>query len=262
MSSIFDKTKDTDLMEYAVRMRALSPFLDEKEIFLNAKKLLKIYQGDKKIDNPESILEARWYESLEKDSPDYSVYENKLFISNVWACWILYSRKYLLQVQKSALYESIKGRVRGVADLGCGFGYTTAALKEMFPGARCVGTNFKDSLQFKFAERITLERKFEVTSDLKRIQHSDIVFASEYFEHIERPMEHLREVVTIANPKILIIANAFNTRATGHFISYRDGNEIIPGEKIGRAFNGELRRLGYKTIKCGFWNNRPMVWAK
>src|SRR4051812_21714531 len=45
-------------------------------------------------------LEQRWYSSLNTGQPDYGVYADPYMVSDLWACWIVYSRQYLRDIQK------------------------------------------------------------------------------------------------------------------------------------------------------------------
>lgn len=205
-------------------------------------------------------LEQRWYASLKTGTPDYSVYADPYFLSDVWACWVVYSRRYLREIQK--LLHCFSDCTR-VGDLGCSFGYTTAALKEMFPQADVYGTNV-DGPQFDVAMDVGRTRGFKIVSSCQ--EDTDLIFASEYFEHFQRPLEHLREVLETCRPKYLIVANAFGALSIGHFNTYLDAGDLlgyreISSRSIGRQFNKELRSRGYKQVETGFWNNRPAVWG-
>ena len=102
---------------------------------------------------------------------------------------------------------------------------------------------------------------FKIETDLKYIQQADLIFASEYFEHFYKPVDHLREVLSL-NPKALIIANAFGTISLGHFIEYEYNGKLYSGKEISKIFNYELIKNGYRKIKTHLWNNRPNYWKK
>jgi len=92
--------------------------------------------------------------------------------------------------------------------------------------------------------------------------HADLVFASEYFEHWEAPIEHLEEVLSKATPKALVIANAFGSKSVGHFDVYKDRGVEFSPKNISRKFNQCLRNHGYTLVQTKFWNGRPTVWIK
>lgn len=277
MESIFKKNTKGALHEY---ISACSKTIEiDANIATNlAANAIKYYGGNKLARLELRLfqeLENRWYASLEVGEPDYSVYKEPYYLSDVWACWVVYSRKYLLAISsdkslatkddhgnwynKKSILDDI-GKINSVADLGCGLGYTTAALKEMFPDANVYGTNIENSSQYKIATEIGTERNFTVIPEV--ISETDLVFASEYFEHFQSPVEHLLDVVRIANPKYFIIANAFNSKSLGHFNQYKHGEEFFNGKKISRLFNQTLRKLGYEKVKTKLWNNRPMYWRR
>lgn len=210
----------------------------------------------------------KWYASLSSGKPDYSVYHDPRFLAELWGCWVVYSRKYVLSLLPPRNFPpsgiaSYMQPVRRVVDLGCGCGYTTAALSDLFRRADIFGTNIAGSVQYEVARQMAKSHRFTMVPDIKMIPFGvDLVFASEYFEHILAPISHLREVVRTLRPRFLLIANAFGTIATGHFHKYYVDGEYIPGDKTSRVFNAELKKLGYVKVKTKLWNNRPGLWRK
>lgn len=117
---------------------------------LNIKKALKSFKGIGNMPDDYLELEIKWYDSIAKGSPDYSIYNHDYFIAEVWLCWQIYSKKYLASIDnpKALPTGSIRknmGTVRAIVDLGCGMDYTTAKLKQMFPDANVFGTNIEDT---------------------------------------------------------------------------------------------------------------------
>lgn len=212
-------------------------------------------------------LETAWYESLKNNSPDYNVYLDSYYLYEVWLCWIKYSKNYLKSLSNKIVPETGKTIVEDIKaetiiDLGCGFGYTTAGLKELFPHSRVLGTNMKDSYQYRVATILGKNRNFEVVDSFQGIR-ADLIFASEYFEHFLSPLKHLQEVIDQCEPKYFIVANSFNTRAIGHFISYENEmNKKITGNAITKMFYEKMKFNGYEKIKTTCWNNRPGYWKK
>ena len=148
-----------------------------------------------------------------------------------------------------------------ILDLGNGIGKTTASLSEIFPNADCTGTNIKESEQWEYCEKIKDAYNFKMAENSTEIAEVDLAFASEYFEHFEKPIEHLEEIIKNNAPKYFIIANSFGTIGIGHFKEYIHNNEIIDWKKISRLFNTRMRELNYKKVKTGFFNDTPNVWA-
>ena len=227
--------------------------------------LKDLYQGQ---------LEKRWYESLKNDNtetsePAYDVYDDEYYFACLWVCWHIYSRGYLRTLlpgsRGSDVFDQMR-EVKSVVDLGCGISYTTAALTELFPAARVYGTNLEDTRQFKFGQVMSKKYGFDLVSSIDFIADgAELVFASEYFEHIHCAIEHLEDVLTQLKPKFLYIANAFNTYSLGHFEWYKHSKNpllMTHQTKMNRQFNATLLDGGYQSIQTKNWNQRPVLWEK
>jgi SAM-dependent methyltransferase len=230
---------------------------------------IRYLRGNKELRDqmrPLQLLEQRWYESLINKNPEWKIYDTDLYLAELWACWVVYSRNYLLAIQspKSLLTNSIVsdlGKVQRIIDLGNGFGYTTASLKKIFPTAEVIGTNLENTKQIELARQIGQEYGYEVISNINEIENPvDLIFASEYFEHIPAPISHLRDILYRFKPKALLIANSFGTKAIGHFNYYNVNGSNLNGKATSRQFNLELRKWGFEKIKTQLWNNRPSYW--
>lgn len=212
-------------------------------------------------------LEQRWYDSLSNGGPDYGVYTSEYYLSELMACFLVYSRKHLRDINsKKSLYSYSIVRdsqsAKSVLDLGCGLGYTTSELKTLYPDAKVYGVELEGTTQFKFAQKLASQNHFQLITDIYSVGKVDLIFASEYFEHIQRPIEHLKDILDQLDPMYLILANSFNTTAIGHFNQYLNGDEVILGQDISRRFNALLRERGYVKVKTKLWNSRPTYWVK
>ena len=221
--------------------------------------------------SPFRELEQRWYASLDRGEPDYSVYGGELFLAEAWACWRLYSRKYTRALALRGAVRGPRGRWRrgvdvlgnahSIVDLGCGCGHAAAALRHLWPEAEVVGTNLRGTLQFAVARAMGREHNFSVRAAATK--HADLVFASEYFEHVERPVDHLVEILKKTDPEYLVVANSFSAVSVGHFRTYLGpAGEPVPCKKMARLFNLTLQERGYRRLETKFWNDRPAVWAR
>jgi 2-polyprenyl-3-methyl-5-hydroxy-6-metoxy-1,4-benzoquinol methylase len=219
-------------------------------------------------DKPFKEVESRWYKSVDLGAPDYWVYDDQYILSDIWACWVRYSRSYLRMINdaKSLSGTSIVNDmkdVKVVVDLGNGFGYTTAALKEMFPQAKVYGTNFEGCTQWELASINADRYGFTMVPDVSHIpERVDLVFASEYLEHIHDPIAHMTNITDLVNPRYLVLASSFGTKSIGHFDSYIDNGKKIAGSKMGRAFNTALRNMDYVKVQTKCWNNKPAYWKR
>ncbi len=264
--NLLDRKPTECLGEFLGYCRDVGACIDRFEEII--KETISWLRGKRDQPDATSILQQHWYDSLERELPDFGVYADEMYLCELWACWVVYSRGYLRQLNsmKSLPPRGVigdLGQVDIVVDVGCGAGYTTAALSEMFSDAEVFGTNLSDSVQTKIANLMAEQYGFKVVSDVKDIVgQADIVFASEYFEHFEMPVEHLRHVVGCIKPKALLIANTFNSDSIGHFNSYNIGGRMVDGREASRRFNQEMRGLGYCEVDTNLWNNRPTYWKR
>jgi 2-polyprenyl-3-methyl-5-hydroxy-6-metoxy-1,4-benzoquinol methylase len=197
-----------------------------------------------------------WYRLLNQVGFEaYEVYNYDYYFTDLWTCFANYSRGYLRNVRKQLQFDE---KYTIIADLGCGVALTTSALKQTYPNSYVIGTNIPDTKQWKFAQHMSSKYGFDLQPELRG--QVDVVFASEYFEHIHTPLEHLDELVQNAKPKYFIIANAFNTRSIGHFETYFHNGVKIDQSLISKLFNNRLRSHGYIKEKMPFFNNKPNVW--
>lgn len=198
-------------------------------------------------------LEKRWYDSLLTDEVDYSVYNDQYYFTDIFYCWFTYSRKYI------QLLDTLKLKPNSVIDIGNGIGYSTRQLKTIYPDARIIGFNMKDTKQYEFCEYYSNKYNYEMIDSLDKIDTCDLLFVSEFLEHIKSPLEYIDKFVKL-KPKYMVIASSFNTYSVGHFTSYLiDGNEVNE-KQVSRIVNNYIRSKGYVKEKTGFWNNKPSIW--
>ena len=201
-------------------------------------------------------LTEKWYEHLKNNDMDkaYSVYNDQYYFVDMFDCFRLYSKKYIKSL------SSLNFKVNKILDLGCGIGLTTRLLGQIYPDSKRYATNLKDTKQWNYCKEYGDFNLVESVEDVN--EDVDLLFASDYFEHIEKPIEQIRQVISKVNPKYLILGNSFNTWSAGHFINYYHDGEMVDQSKMSRIFNKYLRDNGYTNIKTKFWNNRPTVWER
>lgn len=91
------------------------------------------------------------------------------------------------------------------------------------------------------------------------LNNVDMVFASEFFEHLTNPIEYLTKLIKTYRPKYFVFANTFGQMALGHFNSYFDDGCEYVGKQVSRRFNKVLRENGYVKVETGFFNHRPSI---
>src|SRR3990167_5398192 len=114
-------------------------------------------------------LFRRWYAALEKGTVDYSVYTPEIYLAHLYACWRVYSRRTVSDLggtKSDGLSQRLDGMT--VADLGCGLGYTSAALARMLPNSIVYATSLPDTVQREFADSVARQHKFTVLDTLDK----------------------------------------------------------------------------------------------
>ena len=209
-----------------------------------------------------------WEKSVDAGAPDFSLYGRAIYMNEAFNCWKLYSRRYLILLRSylnrpDSVIDA--DSIRSVLDLGCGCGYTTVGLSSIFPNAHIYGTNLKDTLQYKIAENICKDFPqctiCDESHNADLPESPDVVFASEFFEHLESPIVLLDDIIAKYHPKCFVFANTFTQMSLGHFAQYYHGGIAFPGKTISRVFNDSLRAKGYVKVNAGFFNNRPNIYV-
>jgi|LakMenEpi03Aug12_release.lakeMendotaPanAssembly.Ray.scaffolds.fasta_scaffold95362_3 SAM-dependent methyltransferase len=276
-SAFISKIGKKDLHEFIDLCKKIGIGIDEEKFESVVSNTMKYLNGDKGKRNELRCMqeiENRWYKSLENGSPDFSVYDDIYYLADAWVCWKKYSREYIKSIESEKSLatrledgtwgnlKSIKdyiGKVKRIADLGCGMGYTSASLKQLF-NCDLYATNLEGTNQYKICEIIAKECGFNLLPDFNNIGYVDLVFASEYFEHFQAPLEHLSEVIDKLKPKYIIFANTFNAKSIGHFPEYKYGLFSCNGKSMSRFFTQELKIRKYRKVKTNCFNDRPNLY--
>lgn len=273
-NNILEEKNPNVLEDLLLRCHLADQKIDIDSIRQLSNEASKATNENKPLPGNLDVILSRWYTSLIAGNPDYSVYGEDEYIAELWACWKVYSKQHLRNIQKSTslFTDSIANKHQDdktIVDLGCGFAYTTAAITQIFPNTKVYGTNLDGTLQMNVAKTMASDYNFTMCGDPSEIGGiADLAFASEYFEHFERPLDHLDYIVSTINPKALLIANAFGPIAIGHFREYEIavnsivGYERVDAKKAGKLFNERMAHHGYVKVKTKLWNNRPAYWVK
>ena len=201
----------------------------------------------------------KWMDSL-GGKPAYDLYDDLYYLAAGWLSYKKWSRCYIKALRK---HEKIFENVENLIDFGNGIGYSTLCFAELYPDINVFATNIKDSKQTKMGlNAAAMLLNVQYIYDYNNLPKANLLFCSEYFEHISSPIDHLDFIVKQTQPNRMIIANAFGTLAVGHFLDYGYGSDLLPAKVMSRKFNSYLKDIKYIRENYGFWNGRPAVWAK
>lgn len=256
--SFLNKIKKEDFKE-------LLNLAKEEKDDINVEYLYSEYlNGNKNLDD----LLNRWLKSVKSGNPNYSIYGEDDYLNEVFYCWKFFSRRYL-KFLKKYLEENKEFYfyTTSILDMGCGIGYTTVVLSELFPEAIVYGQNLKGTLQYKINRKVTKNinniRIVDERNFLDKIDEVDLIFASEYFEHLESPLDMLETLINHFHPQYFIFANSFtHPESIGHFYEYEYKKKKYSGKVISRMFYKFLKQNGYKRINTSFFNGRPCIYEK
>ena len=219
-------------------------------------------------------IEDEWYSSLRNGSdidPAYRVYGYDDYLAEVWCCWEFYARNYVRNIFENRLVPplGVQGYMGdgAIVDVGNGMGLSTAYFKQLFSNRRVVGTNLLDTTQWRMNNILSEAYGYELFDESTMLRAGGIgeqigmVFASEYFEHFQKPLDHLDEMMSL-KPQVWVTANAFKADAIGHFDVYYVDNKPRQAAEMSRLFSAAMDSHGYRKLKTKLWNNRPAVWIK
>lgn len=217
-------------------------------------------------------LTKEWYNSLSQE-----VYNDKYFFTLLYFCWLKYSRKYINDIYRNPFFSVLGKQVDNVFDIGNGLGYSTLQLCDIFPeNTKIFATNIRNTDQWNFNNYLIKssgKKSYTLFEDFNEIlfekeeekyfkSSKNLIFASEFFEHLYEPIDYLEKIINILSPKYLIIANSFNTHSVGHYNEYKVNGVIVKSNVMTKIFNDRLKSLGYTQVKIGLWNNRPNIWER
>lgn len=201
---------------------------------------------------------------LTTGKPDYSIYGRTEYLNEAYISWTNYSREYVKRLKKFCISNNNlnSSEITSVIDLGCGIAYTTIALSNIFPNAMIYGTNEPNTPQIELDKLVTSNfDNIEILDDnFKLKNHIDVIVGFEFFEHLEKPIEFLLNLINQYTPTYIIFANTFNKMATGHFVYYDVFGNTVHGSKLSRIFSKTLKENNYQRIETHFFNNRPYIY--
>jgi SAM-dependent methyltransferase len=263
--------KIKDFSENCIYLYSCMNKINIEKANLLFKDLIRYYGSNKderERYNPLLSIEEKWYLALNNGEIDYSVYGDEYYFIDLMACYWVYSKNYISNLNKKVFENKTKtinerfDNIDSVLDIGCGLGYTTKDLIKLFPNAKVFASNIKDTPQWYHCIEVIDEDAKLIDENTLLNDHVDLIFASEFFEHIENPIEYLSYIITKNSPNILVIANSFNTKSIGHFYNYKVNGAIVNSKNISRVFNNALRDFGYTKVKTSLWNDKPTIWTR
>lgn len=270
--SEFLEVKPKPALEQFLQMYcSMFPYTDMTKAERLVRTAIRYYDKGEGGNTYTEYLEQQWYDSLETDEPDFSIYADEYYFTDVWVCWQMYSRGYLRSINHPNSWKpehsigDLVADVNTIVDLGCGIGYTSAALAELFPNARVFATNLPNTPQWKWCREMATACNFTLlpnTTFIDRPNSIAMIVAFEYFEHFYDPIDHLKKVLEDTDAQFLYLANSFNTKSMGHFTSYSVDGRLVDQKDMSKRFNESLKKLGFYQVKTKIWNNKPTLWQR
>lgn len=250
--------------EFGLTRESARQLCEDGMAFTNGDELRKVEQ-----------LWMLWEQVLERKRDVDEVCRAPSYLSDAWASWAGYTRTRLreafgVRFVDGGLLNAVPDP-KVIVDLGNGLGLSTRALSEAYPEALVCGTNLEGSVQSAIAEANSMGRFGQFGDPIEVLawisdngfKRADIVVAMEYFEHFERPLQHLHAIMLTLRPRVLLVANSFKLGAVGHWPEYFiEGRGSVTPRQAGTAFWNALRDYGYERRESEVWNNRPAFWVK
>ena len=188
-----------------------------------------------------------------KHPGDLSKYESFHYLYIALNCYKKYSRNSVKRLSEALPKKEIKS----ILDFGAGLGLTSLQLAEEYPNAKVSYYNYPGSLQ----DRFFLSIKDDKVEYLKKLTGEyDVIFCSELFEHIEKPIDLLKKLM-LRCKKYFCVSNAFGTKSYGHYDAYIVDDHVVKPRKTSKIFN-ETMREQFKDSKIRSWNGRPRLFKR
>lgn len=256
------KTRD-DLREFLESYSKIIDF-DVDKMYEAGERWLRTSKTEKTTPEYDALLK-RW---LDSERTDFSVYDDPYYILDSWTSWALYSSRALHLINKRAadkkeVYLLDFLSKTSALDLGAGHGYSTVAMSEILPNATITATQLEGTHQIEFARKLFEDKpRLAIQTEKDPYKKTDIVFASEYFEHFDRPIHHLDEVM-VSDPDYIVTGNTFTVPdAVGHFEKFYNRDDVeMNGREMSIHFAREVRKMGYNNKVIRFWNTSPCFWV-
>ncbi len=206
-------------------------------------------------------LDNWWYDNYK----DFSRYTSWHYLYAGLNCFDRFSKPCALYAKQ---YLGDK-KIKSIVDVGAGIGLSTMLLADLFPEAVVYYNNITPSAQATFFKEHKGYGKAEfgrptiatlTEQDMERHGPFDMLFASEYFEHFEEPLEQTNFLLNQVGFKYLVINNSFNVKAYGHFKEFKH-NETLAPKQMSKAWLKAVRK-DYKELDVKCWNGRPKIFEK
>ena len=214
-------------------------------------------------------LYRRYWSGDRSPEAEVKLYSDPLYLIESWVCYFEWAKIAGDRFKKIAAQGELFSIPPGstAVDLGAGCGLSTIDLLSVPGIERVIYQNHpKATTQIDYFQSVIpdeLADSIELSLD-GDIPKGDVYFASEFYEHIRRPGDHLESVLA-HEPFAFVHATSFSAPwAPGHFHEYHYGDKSVPGNRgAKRLFHNILRARGYERRHCTtFWNGRPAVWIK
>ena len=190
-------------------------------------------------------------------------------IEYLWGCLGSYynsSKGYIPKIKTA--FEKMNYVPKTVLDFGAGVGLATYDLAELLSNTTVYYYNISEIQTSLFKEML---KQFPIDNiviiDDPLSVNAEVVFCSEFFEHIKTPEDALKYIMGIPGVKHILEASSFRfSDVAGHYETFIFDNVEVSCNDAQKNFNKLMRRYGFqlsnKVYNVSCWNNRPNIWVK
>lgn len=169
---------------------------------------------------------------------------------------------------KKVLEESTKliKKAKKIVDLGCGLGGTLQIFRRLNPGAKLIGVDFSQVAIDRAAGYMRQDKNInfincDLSSDFPRnISGVEVVYTSQLLEHLDKPVEFLKNVEKILSPGgVVIISTVYRKPWAKYIYKNRRGENVLAPDHINEYNDPEklldqVKKAGFEIEICKWVN--------